>query len=232
LHILRSFGFTKFNAYLATRPAKAVGSEEMWTAAMDALRGALDRSGMEYAVDEGGGVFYGPKIDLKIQDALGREWQCSTIQFDFNLPERFQMTYVDEDGKEKRPYMIHRALLGSMERFFGVLLEHYEGALPVWLSPVQAMLIPIADRHTDYAKQVEERLLQAGIRAKCDLRTERMQAKIRDAQMQKIPYMLVMGDKEAAAGAVAVRLRNEENKGAMPVEQFVEIVKKAVDTRE
>jgi threonyl-tRNA synthetase len=232
LHILRSFGFTKFNAYLATRPAKAVGSDEMWEAAMDALRAALDRSGLEYAVDEGGGVFYGPKIDLKICDAIGREWQCSTIQFDFNLPERFQMTYVDEDGQEKQPYVIHRALLGSIERFFGVLLEHYGGALPVWLSPVQAMLIPIADRHMEYARKVEEQLLAAGIRVKCDLRTERMNAKIRDAQMQKIPYMLVMGDKEAAANAVAVRLRSGENKGAMPVEEFLKLAKTAVESKE
>jgi threonyl-tRNA synthetase len=177
-------------------------------------------------------VFYGPKIDLKIQDALGREWQCSTIQFDFNLPERFTMTYIDEDGKEKQPYMIHRALLGSLERFFGVLLEHYGGALPVWLSPVQAMLIPIADRHTEYARKVEEQLLAAGIRAKCDVRAERMNAKIRDAQMQKIPYMLVMGDKEAAAGAVAVRLRSGENKGAMPVADFIAMVASAVEKKE
>ena len=232
LHILRSFGFTKFNAYLATRPEKAVGSSEKWEAAMDALRGALDRSGLEYAVDEGGGVFYGPKIDLKICDALGREWQCSTIQFDFNLPERFQMTYVDEDGKEKQPYVIHRALLGSLERFFGVLLEHYGGALPVWLSPVQAMLIPIADRHVDYARKVEEQLLAAGIRVKSDVRTERMNAKIRDAQMQKIPYMLVMGDKESAAGAVAVRLRSGEDKGAMPVEEFLALAKQATESKE
>jgi threonyl-tRNA synthetase len=233
LHILRAFGFTQFHAYLATRPKeKAVGEPAQWDAATEALRGSLDRSGLEYAIDEGGGAFYGPKIDLKIQDALGREWQCSTIQFDFNEPARFDIHYVGEDGREERPYMIHRALLGSIERFFGVLLEHYGGALPVWLSPVQAMLIPIADRHIDYAKKVEEQLRMAGIRVKCDLRTERMQAKIRDAQMQKIPYMLVMGDKEAAADAVAVRLRNEENKGAMPVEEFIAMVKKAVDARE
>jgi threonyl-tRNA synthetase len=233
LHILRSFGFTDFNAYLATRPKeKAVGEPARWDAAIDALRGSLDRSGLEYAIDEGGGAFYGPKIDLKIRDALGREWQCSTIQFDFNEPERFDLHYVGEDGKEERPYMVHRALLGSIERFFGVLLEHYGGALPVWLSPVQAVLIPIADRHTEYAKQVEERLLAAGIRAKCDQRTERMNAKIRDAQMQKIPYMLVMGDKEAAAGAVALRLRSGEDKGAMPVEKFLELAKDAVEKRE
>jgi threonyl-tRNA synthetase len=233
LHILRSFGFTEFHAYLATRPKeKAVGEPAQWDAAIEALRASLERSGLEYAIDEGGGAFYGPKIDLKIQDALGREWQCSTIQFDFNESERFDLHYVDEDGKEKRPYMIHRALLGSIERFFGVLLEHYGGALPVWLSPIQAMLIPIADRHVDYARRVEERLLAAGIRAKCDLRTERMNAKIRDAQLQKIPYMLVMGDKEAAAGTVAVRLRSGEDRGAMPVEQFLMTAKKAVEARE
>jgi threonyl-tRNA synthetase len=233
LHILRSFGFTEFHAYLATRPKeKAVGEPARWDSAIEALRGSLDRSGLEYAIDEGGGAFYGPKIDLKIQDALGREWQCSTIQFDFNEPERFDLHYVSEDGKEERPYMIHRALLGSIERFFGILLEHYGGALPVWLSPVQAMLIPIADRHTEYARKVEEQLLAAGIRARCDVRTERMNAKIRDAQMQKIPYMLVMGDKEAAAGAVAVRLRSGEDKGAMPVEKFVETAKQAIDARE
>jgi threonyl-tRNA synthetase len=233
LHILRSFGFTKFNAYLATRPKeKAVGEPARWDAAIEALRGSLDRSGLEYAIDEGGGAFYGPKIDLKICDALGREWQCSTIQFDFNEPERFDLHYVGEDGKEERPYMVHRALLGSIERFFGILLEHYGGALPVWLSPVQAMLIPIADRHGDYARRVEEQLLAAGLRVKCDLRTERMNAKIRDAQMQKIPYMLVTGDKEAAAGAVAVRLRSGEDRGAMPVEEFLAMANKAVDARE
>jgi threonyl-tRNA synthetase len=233
LHILRSFGFTEFHAYLATRPKeKSVGEQAQWDAATEALRGALDRSGLEYAVDEGGGAFYGPKIDLKIADAIGREWQCSTIQFDFNEAARFNLHYVNEEGQEEQPYMIHRALLGSMERFFGVMIEHYAGAFPVWLMPVQAMLIPIADRHTDYARKVEQQLLAAGIRVKVDVRTERMNAKIRDAQMQKIPYMLVMGDKEAAAGAVAVRLRSGEDKGAMPVEKFVEMVKQAVESKE
>jgi threonyl-tRNA synthetase len=232
LYILRSFGFTQFNAYLATRPKdNAVGDPAKWEAATEALHGSLERSGLDYAIDEGGGAFYGPKIDLKICDALGREWQCSTIQFDFNESERFDLHYIGEDGKEERPYLIHRALLGSIERFFGVLLEHYGGALPVWLSPVQAMLIPIADRHIDYARKVEGQLLAAGIRAKCDVRTERMNAKIRDAQMQKIPYMLVMGDKEAAAGAVAVRLRSGEDRGAMPVTAFAAMAQKAVEEK-
>ncbi|MFN2297853.1 MAG: threonine--tRNA ligase, partial [Anaerolineales bacterium] len=231
LHILRSFGFTEFHAYLATRPKeKAVGEPAQWDAAIDALRGSLDRSGLEYDIDEGGGAFYGPKIDLKIQDALGREWQCSTIQFDFNESERFDLHYIDEDGKEKRPYMVHRALLGSIERFFGVMLEHYGGAFPVWLAPVQAMVIPIADRHVAYARKVEEQLLAAGIRAKCDVRADRMNAKIRDAQMQKIPYMLVTGDKEAAAGTVAVRLRSGENKGPISLEEFLELAKTAIES--
>jgi len=233
LHILRSFGFTNFSAYLATRPKeKAVGAPEKWEAATEALRGALDRSGLDYAIDEGGGAFYGPKIDLKIADALGREWQCSTIQFDFNESERFDLHFINEEGKEERPYMVHRALLGSMERFFGVMIEHYAGAFPVWLMPVQAMAIPIADRHNEYAQQAADRLRQAGIRVAVDVRTERMNAKIRDAQMQKIPYMLVMGDKEAAGHAVAVRLRSGEDKGAMPLEDFIRMAQQAIQNRD
>ena len=159
LHILRSFGFTDFQAYLATRdPEKSAGEPAQWEAPTEALRAALVRAGLPYAVDEGGAAFYGPKIDLKIKDALGREWQLSTIQFDFNLSERFNLTYIGEDGQEHRPYMIHRALLGSMERFFGVLIEHYAGAFPVWLAPVQVKLIPIADRHVEYARQVQAQL--------------------------------------------------------------------------
>jgi threonyl-tRNA synthetase len=233
LHILRAFGFTQFHAYLATRPKeKSVGEAAQWEAATEALRGSLDRSGLEYALDEGGGAFYGPKIDLKIADAIGREWQCSTIQFDFNEAARFNLHYVNEGGQEEQPYMIHRALLGSMERFFGVMIEHYAGAFPVWLMPVQAMVIPIADRHNEYAQKVADQLRTAGIRVNVDLRTERMNAKIRDAQMQKIPYMLVMGDKEAASGAVAVRLRSGEDKGAMAVEEFIALAKKAIENRE
>jgi threonyl-tRNA synthetase len=222
LHILRSFGFTDFSAYLATRPQKAVGEPERWEAPTVALRKALEEARLPYHVDEGGGAFYGPKIDLKIKDAIGREWQCSTIQFDFNLADRFGLTYIGEDGREHQPYMVHRALLGSMERFFGVLIEHYAGAFPLWLAPVQAMLIPIADRHAPYAREVAARLEQAGLRAKVDDRGERMNAKIREAQLQKIPYMLVVGDKEQAAGAVAVRLRTEENLGPMPLAAFIE----------
>ncbi len=222
LHILRSFGFTEFQAYLSTRPEeKAIGAIEQWQAAEAALQAALERAGIPFRIDPGGGAFYGPKIDLKIKDAIGREWQLSTIQFDFNEPERFSMTYIGEDGKEHRPYMIHRALLGSMERFFGVLIEHYGGAFPVWLAPVQAQIIPIADRHMAYSEQVAERLRAAGIRVEVNRSTERMQAKIRDAQLQKIPYMLIVGDREMANGAVALRLRTGEDKGAISVDDFI-----------
>lgn len=222
LHILRSFGFTEINAYLSTKPEKSVGNPEQWTAAEDALEASLKRAGVVYQVDEGGGAFYGPKIDLKVKDAIGREWQLSTIQFDFNLPDRFDLTYIGEDGQPHRPYMVHRALLGSLERFFGVLIEHYAGAFPVWLSPVQAVLIPISDRHNDYANSVAKKLKEKGIRVTVDERSERMNAKIRDAQNQKIPYMLVVGDKEMENGQVALRMRNGENPGAIDLEAFIQ----------
>jgi threonyl-tRNA synthetase len=223
LHILRAFGFSDFQAYLSTRnPDKSAGDPADWEAPTEALRKALERAEIPYEIDEGEATFYGPKIDLKLRDALGREWQLSTIQFDFNLPERFDLAYVGEDGQEHRPYMIHRALLGSMERFMGVLIEHYAGAFPVWLAPVQAVLIPIADRHLEYAETVSEQLKQAGLRVEVDARSERMNAKIRDAQMQKIPYMLVVGDREAEAGKLAVRLRSGDDLGAIGVEAFVE----------
>lgn len=231
LHILRGFGFTGFNAYLSTRPEKRVGEEAMWDAAEQALRDALERGGIPYAVDEGGGVFYGPKIDLKMLDALDREWQLSTIQFDFNLPERFDLNYVGEDGQEHRPYMIHRALLGSMERFFGVLIEHYGGAFPVWISPVQAMLIPIADRHIEAAYQVAQQLKAAGLRIEIDDSSERMNAKIRNAQLQKIPYMLVIGDREAAEGTVNIRLRTGEQRGTLPVSEFLAYMQDVVSNK-
>ncbi|HQL39425.1 MAG TPA: threonine--tRNA ligase [Anaerolineaceae bacterium] len=228
LHILRSFGFTDIHAYLSTKPEKAVGEPERWIAAEAALRASLERAGVEYDLDQGGGAFYGPKIDLKVKDAIGREWQLSTIQFDFNNPERFDLTYIGEDGQPHRPYMVHRALLGSLERFFGVLIEHYAGAFPVWLSPVQAALIPIADRHVDYAREVAAELRQAGLRVMVDDRGERMNAKIRDAQNQKIPYMLVVGDKEVENCQVALRLRNGENPGPMAVAEFLDRAKDEV----
>jgi len=223
LGLWHAFGSQKIKAYLATRPAKgkAAGEPERWEQAIVSLRKALVAEGVEYEVDEGGGAFYGPKIDLKIEDALGREWQMTTIQFDFNMSERFDMAFIGADGKEHRPYMVHRALLGSLERFFGVLIEHYAGAFPVWLSPVQAKVIPIADRHVEYAREVQAKLVAAGLRVELDDSGERMNAKIRAAQMLKIPYMLVVGDREVAEGAVAVRLRTNENLGAMPLEAFI-----------
>jgi len=231
LHILRSFGFNEIHAYLSTRPEKAVGDESMWKDAEAALEASLVRSGLDFDVDRGGGAFYGPKIDLKVKDAIGREWQLSTIQFDFNEPERFDLTYIGEDGQPHRPYMIHRALLGSLERFFGVLIEHYAGAFPVWLSPVQAVMIPIADRHLDYARQVAQELKLAGLRVTVDDRSERMNAKIRDAQNQKIPYMLVIGDKEQEAGQVALRLRNGENPGPLPVAAFIARAREDIEAK-
>lgn len=229
LHILQAFGMNDFHAYLSTRdPEKSAGEVDRWEDATQALQMALERAGLSYDIDAGGAAFYGPKIDLKMIDALGREWQLSTIQFDFNLPERFDLTFIGEDGKAYRPYMIHRALLGSMERFMGVLIEHFGGAFPVWLSPVQAVLIPIADRHLTYAHQVAEQLKAVGLRVQIDERSERMNAKIRDAQTQKIPYMLVVGDKEQESGQVALRLRSGENPGPMSLQAFIELAQQEI----
>jgi threonyl-tRNA synthetase len=228
LFIWRSFGFAEYKVYLSTRPEKYVGEPERWEQAEEALRRALDKEGQPYEVDEGAGAFYGPKIDISIKDALGRLWQCTTIQVDFNLAERFDLTFIGEGGKEARPYMVHRALLGSLERFLGILIEHYGGAFPVWLSPVQAILIPITDRHVEYARHVEVQLRAAGLRTEVDSRRERMQAKIRDAQLQKVPYMLVVGEREMEAGAVAVRLRTEEDLGARSVEDFIAMAQEAI----
>jgi threonyl-tRNA synthetase len=222
LNILRAFGFHNFQAYLSTRnPAKAAGASEQWEAPTVALRQSLERAEIPYQVDEGEATFYGPKIDIKVKDALGREWQLSTIQFDFTLPERFNLVYIGEDGQEHQPYMIHRALMGSMERFLGVLIEHFAGAFPVWLAPVQVVVIPIADRHLPYAQQVKEQLRDAGLRIVVDDRGERMNAKIRDAQNQKIPYMLVVGDREVEQGTISVRLRTGENLGGISLEDFL-----------
>jgi threonyl-tRNA synthetase len=229
--LLAAFGFTEYEVFLSTRPAKAVGSQELWDHATDALRSALDRRGLEYLVDEGGGAFYGPKVDIKVRDAIGRSWQCTTIQFDFNLPQRFDMVYVGQDGTEHQPYMVHRALFGSVERFFGVLIEHYGGAFPVWLAPVQAVVIPIADRHVAYAEQAKTLLASAGLRVQVDSRNERMNAKIRDAQLQKVPYMLVVGDREMEAEAAAVRLRGGDDLGAMPLADIAARVQGEVEAR-
>ena len=230
-HLLEAMGFSDFEVMLSTRPEKAVGDPERWELATESLRQTLEQRGMPFEVDEGGGAFYGPKIDIHIRDAIGRLWQCTTVQFDFNLPERFGLTYIGDDGQERQPYMVHRALLGSLERFIGVLIEHYGGAFPVWLAPVQAIVIPIADRHIEYADAVRARLKAAGFRAQTDGRNERMNAKIREAQLQKIPYMLVVGDREADAGTASVRLRSGENLGAIPVEEVVERITLESDSK-
>ena len=230
-HLLRSFGFNQFEVMLSTRPEKAVGEPERWELATESLRRTLESRGLPFEVDEGGGAFYGPKIDIHIRDAIGRLWQCTTVQFDFNLPERFGLAYIGEDSREHQPYMIHRALLGSIERFMGVLIEHYGGAFPTWLAPVQAVVIPIADRHQDYSRKVEAHLLEAGIRAHMDSRNERMNAKIREAQLQKVPYMLIVGDREASSDTAAVRLRGGDDLGALPVSDIVSRIAEEVSTR-
>ena len=200
----------------------------MWEQAERSLVKALEARNLPHERKEGEAVFYGPKIDIKIKDMLGRYWQCSTIQFDFNEPERFDMTYIGEDGKERRPYMVHRALMGSLERFFGVLVEHYSGAFPVWLAPVQVMIIPIADRHLEYAGKLEAELKAEGLRVQVDARPERMNSKIREAQMQKIPYMLVVGDKEMAADSVSIRLRTGEDLGSLKLQAFKQMAIAAI----
>jgi threonyl-tRNA synthetase len=220
--LLDAFGFKEYSISLSTRPEKYVGDPEMWEHATQSLQGALEKRGLPFTVDEGGGAFYGPKIDINITDALGRAWQCTTVQFDFNLPQRFDLTYQDTEGGRSQPYMVHRAILGSMERFLGILIEHYGGAFPLWLAPVQAVLIPIADRHIEYCQTVLAKLKAAGFRAEVDTRNERMNQKIRTAQMQKLPYMLVVGDREQEANAVAVRHRDGEDLGAMPLDDFLE----------
>ncbi len=219
-HMWQTFGFKDYQLYLATRPEKAIGTEEQWQKASDALRRVMDAQGLAYKVDEGGGAFYGPKIDLKVRDALGREWQMTTIQFDFNLPERFKMVYVGADGQEHQPYMVHRALLGSWERFFGLLIEHYAGAFPVWIHPVQVAVLPISDRHVEYAKKLASDLKSVGLRVSLDDRSETINQKIRQSQLDKVPCMLVIGDKEVEAGTVAVRLRTGEQKYGVTLEQL------------
>lgn len=228
LSIWKDFGFTDIKAYLATRPADAVGEPERWDRAIQSLKKAVDTVGLVCEVDEGGGAFYGPKIDLKLKDAIGREWQTSTIQFDFNMPERFDMTYVGADGQKHRPYMVHRALFGSLERFFGILVEHYAGAFPFWLAPTQVRVLSIVDDVLPYAQDVVAQLRQLNYRVELDSRNEKIGFKIRDAQMQKIPYMLVIGQKEMESKQVAVRHRKDGDLGVKTMEEFLEMVKKEI----
>ena len=219
--LLEAFGFKEYSISLSTRPVKYVGDLDMWDHATESLRNALVARGLEYDIDDGGGAFYGPKIDIKITDALGRAWQCTTVQFDFNLPERFDLTFQNAEGGRSRPYMVHRAILGSIERFIGVLIEHYAGAFPLWLSPVQAVIIPIADRHIEYAEQIQDKLINQGYRVEVDSRSERMNLKIRNAQLQKMPYMLIVGDKELEQETASVRLRNGTDMGSMHLSDLI-----------
>src|SRR5574337_535473 len=203
----------------------------MWQQATQALKIAADKARLGYEIDEGGGAFYGPKIDIKIKDALGRLWQCSTVQFDFNEPERFGMTFIGVDNQQHRPYMIHRALLGSIERFFGMLIEHYAGAFPVWLAPVQAKVLSITDKQLDFAKEVRSSLLAVGIRTELDTRSEKIGFKIREAALEKVPYILVIGDKEVQQNAAAVRERGGKDLGAMPIPEFIDKIKKKINDK-
>ncbi|MGH7428800.1 MAG: threonine--tRNA ligase, partial [Candidatus Methylomirabilaceae bacterium] len=229
LFFLRLFGFRDYEAYIATRPEKAIGERALWDEATEALRRSADRAGLQYRIDEKGGAFYGPKIDLRVKDALGRSWQCTTVQFDFNLPERFDITYVGDDNRPHRPFMVHRALLGSIERFFGVLIEHHAGAFPTWLAPVQARVVPVADRFLPYGEQVCDRLRAVGVRADVDTRNEKVGFKIRDAEVQKVPYILVVGEREGALGAVSVRKRGGQDLGVMPIDDLVVRLQRELD---
>jgi threonyl-tRNA synthetase len=238
LWIWKVFGFKDIKAYLATKPAESVGEQSHWDAALESLRKAVIAEGLPYEMDEGGGAFYGPKIDLKIKDALGREWQMTTIQFDFNEPERFDMTFVDVDGRHKRPYMVHRALLGSLERFFGVLIEHFGGAFPVWIAPEQIAVIPVAESFNEYAQKVAAELKAESRASGCDLRVgaeledDRLNAKIRNCQNRKIPYMLVVGQREADEGTVSIRLRDGRQLPAMRPFEFAAYVVNKVKTKD
>ena len=224
LQILQTFGFDQYDIYLSTRPEKYVGSDDHWEKATNALQLALEKKGLAFEIDPGEGVFYGPKIDIKIKDVIGRSWQCSTIQVDFNLPERFEISYTGEDGREHQPIMIHRALMGSLERFFGVLVEHYAGAFPVWLAPVQARIMNITDAQLEYGEQVFAALRKAGVRVEKDIRNEKLNYKIREAQLKKIPYMLIIGDKEMEQSQVTVRQRDGKNLPPMSIEDFAAMI--------
>ena len=224
------FGF-KYHVELSTRPEDSMGSDEDWETATDALRAALDEMGLPYVVNKGDGAFYGPKIDFHLTDSIGRTWQCGTIQLDFQLPQRFEAEYTGEDGQKHRPIMIHRVVFGSIERFIGILIEHYAGKFPVWLSPVQVKILPVSDKSMDYAKQVEAELKAAGVRVETDTRNEKIGYKIREAQLEKLPYMLIIGDKEKEEGTVSVRMREKGDIGAMPLSEFAARVKKENDEK-
>jgi threonyl-tRNA synthetase len=224
LHILKTFGFDSYDVYLSTRPEKYVGSDEHWELSTQALKQAMEKKGLAYTIDPGEGVFYGPKIDIKIKDQLGRSWQCSTIQVDFNLPERFQVIYTGEDGAKHQPIMIHRALMGSLERFIGVLIEHYAGSFPLWMAPEQARIMNITDDQAEYCEQVYLELRKAGVRIERDLRNEKLNYKIREAQVMKVPYMLIVGEREKSEKTITVRKKNGKNLPPMTAQAFAEMV--------
>ncbi|MBF0369180.1 MAG: threonine--tRNA ligase [Magnetococcales bacterium] len=219
LDTLSTFGFSDFEIFLSTRPAKSVGSDAIWEKATTALKGAITQRGLDCIVDEGGGAFYGPKIDVKITDAIGRKWQCSTIQLDFNLPERFDITYVGADGERHRPIMIHRALMGSLERFLGILIEHYAGNFPLWLAPVQAVVLTITEAHNEWASEVRDALVKSGLRVDADLRNEKVGYKIREHTLKKVPYLLIVGEREQQEKGVSLRNRAGQDLGALSLEQ-------------
>lgn len=231
LFILSTFGFDRYDIYLSTRPEKYVGTLENWERATKALKKSLEKKGLSYQIDPGEGVFYGPKIDIKIKDSLNRSWQCSTIQVDFNSPERFDLTFRGSDGKNQRPIMIHRALMGSLERFFGILIEHYGGAFPLWLSPVQAIVLTIAERHTEFAKVIYNKLKENNIRVEINSENEKIGYKIREATIRKIPYLVIIGDKEVSENNLTVRKRSGENIGPFTIEQFLDIIKDEIKSK-
>jgi threonyl-tRNA synthetase len=230
-YLNESFGFKDYEIFLATRPPDFAGTSEEWDVAEKTLRDALTQEGVPFTVDEGGAVFYGPKIDIKLKDALGRFWQGPTIQFDFNLPRRFDVNFVGQDGQEHKCFMVHRAMLGSIERFFGCLIEHYGGAFPLWLSPVQAVVLPIADRHQEYAQKVADMLRAKDFRVNVDDRREKIGFKIREAQVQKTPYMIIVGDEEVASEKLSVRERKEGDQGSMDVYRFIDILKERIEKK-
>ncbi|SHE91249.1 threonine--tRNA ligase [Caloramator proteoclasticus] len=229
-HIYKLFGF-EYHVELSTRPEDSMGSDEDWENATNALIDALNAAGLEYKINEGDGAFYGPKIDFHLKDCLGRTWQCGTIQLDFQMPERFDLHYIGEDGEKHRPVMIHRVIFGSIERFIGILIEHYAGAFPTWLAPVQVKILPVTDRANEYAKELEEKLKDNGIRVETDLRNEKIGYKIREAQLQKVPYMIILGDKEVEAANVSVRSRKDGDMGAMAVEEFISKIREEIDKK-
>ena len=231
LYILRTFGFDQFDTYLSTRPEKYVGSDEHWEKSTAALERALLAKGLAYSRDEGGGAFYGPKIDIKVKDSLGRAWQCSTIQVDFNLPERFDMSYRGSDGREHRPIMVHRALMGSLERFFGVLIEHYAGAFPLWLAPVQVSVLTISEKHAAYAEKITSEMTQKGIRVELDGDSEKIGNKIRKSTLKKVPYAVVIGDKETEQHSMSLRKRNGENVGPFTFDELISFLSEEINSR-